>query len=62
MNSLTTGQPYRKMSKDRFMKCLNIILSQSVPRQEDLADEAFLELNHEAGELYGLIHSRYVYT
>lgn len=50
------------MTKERFNKCLNMILSPIAPNEEDLADEGFLELNHEAGELYGLIHSRYVYS
>jgi len=62
MNSHTTGQPYRKMTKERFKKCLNMILSPISPNHEDLADDGFLELNHEAGELYGLIHSRYVFS
>ena len=50
------------MSKDRFRKCINMILSPIAPNSEDLADEGFLELNQEASELYGVIHSRYVYT
>lgn len=52
----------RRMSKDRFRKCLQMILSPLAPNAEDLADEGFLELNQEASELYGLIHARYVYT
>ena len=32
------------------------------PNEEDLADEHFLELNQEASDLYGLIHSRYVHS
>jgi casein kinase II subunit beta len=52
----------RRMSKDRFRKCISMILSPLAPNTEDLADEGFLELNQEASELYGLIHARYVYT
>jgi casein kinase II subunit beta len=50
------------MTKERFRKCINMILSPIAPNQEDLADESFLELNQEAGELYGMIHSRYIYS
>jgi casein kinase II subunit beta len=50
------------MSKDRFRKCISMILSPLAPNTEDLSDEGFLELNQEASELYGLIHARYVYT
>ena len=39
-----------------------MILSPIAPNQDDLADDGFLELNHEASDLYGLIHSRYVYS
>lgn len=37
-----------------------MILSASAPNEEDLADEAFLELNQEASDLYGLIHQRFI--
>ena len=30
------------------------------PSEEELADETFLELNQEASDLYGLIHSRFI--
>jgi casein kinase II subunit beta len=39
-----------------------MILAPSAPNDEDLADEAFLELNQESSDLYGLIHARYVLT
>lgn len=52
----------RRLSKDRFRKCISMILSPISPNKEDLADEGFLELNQEASELYSLIHGRYVYT
>lgn len=57
-----TSGAIKSMSKDHFRKCVSMILSPIAPNQEDLADEGFLELNQEASELYGLIHSRYVYA
>lgn len=39
-----------------------MILSPTQPGEEDLADEAFLELNQEASDLYGLLHLRYINT
>jgi casein kinase II subunit beta len=39
-----------------------MILSPLAPNEEDLADEHFLELNQEASDLFGLIHSRYILT
>jgi casein kinase II subunit beta len=50
------------MTKERFRICLRMILAPSAPNDEDLADEAFLELNQESSDLYGLIHARYVLT
>jgi casein kinase II subunit beta len=39
-----------------------MVLSPLAPNEEDLADEHFHELNQEASDLYGLIHSRYILT
>ena len=39
-----------------------MILSPHAPTEEDLTDEHFLELNQDASDLYGLIHSRYINT
>jgi len=39
---------------------LRMILSPKQPSDEQLTDEAFLELNQEASDLYGLIHARYI--
>lgn len=63
LNNLGSDVPeVKKISRERFKKCLNMILSPIAPNHEDLADEGFLELNQEAGDLYGLIHARYVYS
>jgi casein kinase II subunit beta len=37
-----------------------MILTPQQPSEEDLNDEAFLELNQEASDLYSLIHARYI--
>jgi len=50
------------MGKEKFKQCLKMILSPQSPGEEDLADEQFLELNQDASDLYGLIHSRYIAT
>lgn len=39
-----------------------MVLSNFAPNEEDLQDEGFLELNQEASDLYGLLHSRYLLT
>ena len=39
-----------------------MILSNYSPTEEDIQNEDFLELNQEASDLYGLIHSRFVIT
>ena len=39
-----------------------MVLSPQAPAEEDLAEEAFLELNQEASDLYGLLHSRFILT
>jgi len=49
-------------NKQKFKTCVKMILSPLAPNEEDLADEHFLELNQEASDLYGLIHSRFVLT
>lgn len=37
-----------------------MIVSDKSPNEDDLADEAFMEMNSEASDLYGLIHARYI--
>lgn len=39
-----------------------MILSPSAPNEDDLNEEAFLELNQEASDLYGLLHARFILT
>ena len=48
------------LGKEKFKKCLKIILSDKAPTSEELADDQFLELNQEASDLYGLLHARYI--
>ena len=50
------------LSKDRFRTCLRMVLSPQAPNEEDLTDEAFLEMNQDASDLYGLLHARYILT
>jgi hypothetical protein len=46
LNNLGSDVPVmKKISRERFKKCLNMILSPIAPNHEDLADEGFLELN-----------------
>eukprot|EP00444_Apocalathium_aciculiferum_P021942 CAMPEP_0183434512 /NCGR_PEP_ID=MMETSP0370-20130417/63439_1 /TAXON_ID=268820 /ORGANISM="Peridinium aciculiferum, Strain PAER-2" /LENGTH=276 /DNA_ID=CAMNT_0025621209 /DNA_START=38 /DNA_END=866 /DNA_ORIENTATION=+ len=39
---------------------LEMILSSEAPDEEDLNDTTFLEINKDATDLYGVIHSRYI--
>ena len=39
-----------------------MIMATYTPTSEDLANEAFLELNQDASDLYGLIHARFLQT
>ena len=39
-----------------------MIVSDKCPTDDELADEAFVELNSDASDLYGLIHARYINT
>nr|AKJ66200.1 casein kinase II beta-3 [Euplotes octocarinatus] len=52
----------KRFKTDRYSTCLKMILSNYSPTEEDLQNEEFLELNQEASDLYGLIHSRFVIT
>lgn len=49
-----------KFSKEIFKSSLKMILTPQQPSEEDLGDEAFLELMKEASDLYSVIHSRYI--
>ena len=50
------------LAKERLRTCLRMILSPQAPNEDDLADEAYLELNQESCDLFGLIHSRFILT
>lgn len=52
----------KKFKTERYSTCIKMILSSYSPTEEDLQNEDFLELNQEASDLYGLIHSRFVIT
>ena len=60
LKSLQLALP--NLGKDRLRTCLRMVLASQAPNEEDLTDEAFIELNQESSDLYGLIHSRYVLT
>lgn len=51
-----------QISKDKLKTCLRMVLSPHAPNDEDLHDEAFLELNQESSDLYGFLHARYIAT
>ena len=51
-----------KFTKDKMMTCLRMILSNQQPNDEDLKDEAFLELNQESSDLYSMMHARFILT
>lgn len=52
----------KRFKTDRYSTCIKMILSNYSPTEEDLTNEEFLELNQEASDLYGLIHSRFIVT
>ena len=39
-----------------------MVLSNQQPNDEDLQDEAFLELNQESSDLYSMLHARFILT
>ena len=49
-------------TKEKFRKCLELILSERPPNEIELQDQQFLELNQDASDLYGLIHARFINT
>ncbi len=48
--------------KGRYSECLKLLKSKKAPSQLELNDEAYMQLNQDTSDLYGLIHSRYVYS
>ncbi len=53
---------HTSIPKHKFKTCMRMILSPQAPNEDDLNEEAFLELNQESSDLYGLLHSRYILT
>jgi len=53
---------FDQYSKDKFKQYIKMILSDRPPKEEELADEQFLENNQEASDIYGLLHARYINT
>ena len=49
-----------KFTKEKMKTCLRMILSPQQPNEDDLNDEAFLELNQESSDLYSLMHARFI--
>ena len=50
----------QNLTEEKFRQCIKMIVSDKSPNEDDLADEAFMEMNSEASDLYGLIHARYI--
>lgn len=48
------------LSKSRLAQCKALLNRQVAPTEEELQSEAFLALNSDTSDLYGLIHSRYI--
>ena len=49
-----------KLETERLKECLELILSPVCPSDQELQEEAYLELNQEASEVYGMIHARFI--
>lgn len=52
----------KRFNPERYSTCMKMILSNYIPTEDDLQNEEFLQLNQEASDLYGLIHSRFIIT
>ena len=52
----------RKLETTRLQECLELILSPTNPLENELQEEEYLEINQEASEVYGVIHSRFILT
>ncbi|EAK89111.1 casein kinase II regulatory subunit; besthit Pf 23508244 [Cryptosporidium parvum Iowa II] len=52
----------RQYFPKNYDSLIELILSSNIPDEDDLADPALQDLHREAGELYGLIHARYITT
>lgn len=52
----------RQYFPKNYDSLIELILSSNIPDEDDLADPTLQDLHREAGELYGLIHARYITT
>ena len=52
----------RQYFPKNYDSLIELILSSNIPDEDDLSDPALQDLHREAGELYGLIHARYITT
>ncbi|KAL7066544.1 casein kinase II regulatory subunit family protein [Cryptosporidium serpentis] len=52
----------RQYFPKNYERLLELILSSNTPDDEELANPSIQDLHREAGELYGLIHARYITT
>ncbi|KAH7649816.1 kinase Ck2-beta [Cryptosporidium bovis] len=52
----------RQYFPKNYDNLIELILSSNIPDEDDLADPTLQDLHREAGELYGLIHARYITT
>ncbi|KAH8585071.1 casein kinase ii regulatory subunit [Cryptosporidium sp. chipmunk genotype I] len=52
----------RQYFPKNYDSLIELILSSNIPDEDDLVDPALQDLHREAGELYGLIHARYITT
>lgn len=48
------------IDKKRTEECLRLLLSKQQPSEEDLQNDAFLQLNQDTSDLYTVIHARYI--
>ena len=46
--------------KQKFKMCLEAILKQTAPSDEDMNDEQFLEIMEGSRDFYGMIHNRFI--
>lgn len=52
----------RQYFPKNYDSLIDLILSSNIPDEDDLADPIMQDMHREAGELYGLIHARYITT
>jgi len=52
----------KKFKNAKYKELLDLILLPYSPSDQELQDEAFLEMNQDACDLYGLLHARFIVT